>query len=282
MAEGTIINIQKYSVHDGPGIRTTTFFKGCPLNCWWCHNPETHLKRHEIMFFEDRCTGCGRCVKNCSNGAIEIIESKAVVDDEKCTLCGRCSEVCINEGRELVGRDITVNELMKELIKDQMFYEQSNGGVTFSGGEPMLYEDIKYLIGMLKNKGYHITVETNGTIYRKTSCDLVSISPKLKHSGNDSMNLKTIYPDVINQYINNNGYQLKFVVRDFEEDFNEVKEILKELPQVNYDKVLIMALSSSKADLERVQKQVIRLCIQNNLRYTTRLQLHVWDGENEI
>lgn len=165
MAEGTIINIQKYSVHDGPGIRTTTFFKGCPLNCWWCHNPETHLKRHEIMFFEDRCTGCGRCVKNCSNGAIEIIESKAVVDDEKCTLCGRCSEVCINEGRELVGRDITVNELMKELIKDQMFYEQSNGGVTFSGGEPMLYADfLSEVLERCKRNGLHTAIETSGYV----------------------------------------------------------------------------------------------------------------------
>lgn len=182
--------------------------------------------------------------------------------------------------------DTTKEGIKKELLSweeiDKQISQYTAKHIVITGGEPMLYEDIKYLIGMLKNKGYHITVETNGTIYRKTLCDLVSISPKLKHSGNDSMNLKTIYPDVINQYINNNGYQLKFVVRDFEEDFNEVKEILKELPQVNYDKVLIMALSSSKADLERVQKQVIRLCIQNNLRYTTRLQLHVWDGENEI
>lgn len=163
MSEGTIINIQKYSVHDGPGIRTTTFFKGCPLRCWWCHNPETHLKRHEIMFFEDRCTTCGRCVENCPSKAIEIKDSHIVTDNDKCTLCGRCTDVCLNEAKEFVGSNITASDLMKELLKDQMFYEQSNGGVTFSGGEPMLYADfLNEVLTRCKRVGLHTAIETSG------------------------------------------------------------------------------------------------------------------------
>lgn len=182
--------------------------------------------------------------------------------------------------------DTTKEGVNKKLVSweeiNMQISQYTANHIVITGGEPMLYESIEYLIYMLKNKNYHITVETNGTIYRHTLCDLVSISPKLQHSGNDTMHLKTIYPDVINRYISNNDYQLKFVVRDCEEDFCEVKNILEELPQVNYQKVLIMALSSSKADLERIQKQVIRLCIQKKMRYTTRLQLHVWDGDDEI
>lgn len=154
--------------------------------------------------------------------------------------------------------------------------------IVITGGEPMLCENIDFLIKMLKNEGYHVTVETNGTIFKKTLCDLVSISPKLKHSGNSLRNLKTIYPEVIAQYIKTNKYQLKFVVRDNEADFSEIKDILAELPGVDNSNVLIMALSASKIDLEQVQKQIIRLCIHHNFRYTTRLQLHVWDNEEEL
>lgn len=166
-------------------------------------------------------------------------------------------------------------------IHDQIS-QFTSSHVVITGGEPMLCKSIDYLIQMLKNEGYHVTVETNGTIYRRTLCDLVSLSPKLRHSGNNKLCLKTIYPEVINQYISTNDYQLKFVVRDFREDFIEIKEILTELPEVSYNKVLIMALSSSKSDLEQIQKKVIRLCIQNDFRYTTRLQLHVWDNNDEI
>ena len=168
-----------------------------------------------------------------------------------------------------------------DMIQGQILQFNSTH-IVITGGEPMLCESIDYLIQRLKNKDYHVTVETNGTIFKRTLCDLVSISPKLSHSGNYKQHLKTVYPEVISQYLNENEYQLKFVVRDCEEDFRETMEILSELPGVDYNKVLIMALSSSKFDLEQIQKQVIKLCIQNNYRYTTRLQLHVWDNEDEI
>lgn len=160
---GTIINIQKYCVHDGPGIRTTVFFKGCPLRCWWCHNPESHNPKHEIMFFRERCSSCGACVKVCRQNAVEIKDGVPWVDEKKCTLCGRCTEFCPNNAREYVGRDITPGELMKEIIKDEVFYDESNGGVTFSGGEPLIHSDfLSEVLKSCRERGIHTAIETSG------------------------------------------------------------------------------------------------------------------------
>ncbi|MGH4123247.1 MAG: trans-4-hydroxy-L-proline dehydratase activase [Clostridium sp.] len=163
MTSSTIFNIQKYSIHDGPGIRTTVFFKGCPLNCWWCHNPESQNPNPEIMFFKERCTGCGTCVKRCPAKAIKLVQGFPVFNESKCTLCGKCSDFCLSNARELVGKDITVKNLMKEIIKDEVFYEESNGGVTFSGGEPLMHADYLYnTLKICKDKGIHTTVDTSG------------------------------------------------------------------------------------------------------------------------
>lgn len=157
------MNIQKYSIHDGPGIRTTVFFKGCPLKCWWCHNPESQNYQHDIMYYDERCTGCGVCIKRCPQGALSMVDNKVVRDTKKCELCGNCTDFCPRSAREYVGQDVTVRELMKEINKDAIFYEQSGGGVTFSGGEPMT--QAKFLLEMLKackEKGYHTTVDVSG------------------------------------------------------------------------------------------------------------------------
>jgi len=165
VALGTIINIQKYSVHDGPGIRTTVFLKGCPLNCWWCHNPESQNPSHEIMFFEERCTGCGICAKRCPHAAISMVDNAPAVDGEKCNLCSKCVDFCPNNAREYVGKDMTVEELMKEIVKDEVFYEQSNGGVTFSGGEPVIHGEFLYnLLKRCKERGIHTAVDTCGCV----------------------------------------------------------------------------------------------------------------------
>lgn len=159
----TTINIQKFSVHDGPGIRTTVFFKGCPLKCWWCHNPESQNKNHEILYFQERCTACGICLKRCPEEAIEIKDNTVFVDENKCTICGKCTDFCPNNAREYVGRDFTVQELMKEIIKDEAFYDESGGGVTFSGGEPLIYADfLKEVLKACKIRGIHTAVDTCG------------------------------------------------------------------------------------------------------------------------
>lgn len=160
-----IINIQKYSVHDGDGIRTTIFFKGCQLNCWWCHNPESQDYRPEFMFDREKCTGCGYCVKACDKDAITIGEDhKALTDQDKCVLCGECFDYCLQNAREKVGRTYEIEELVKICEKDMMFYEESGGGVTLSGGEVMS-QNIEYLEELckaLKKKGLNIAIDTCG------------------------------------------------------------------------------------------------------------------------
>ncbi len=162
-ATGIVLNIQKYSLHDGPGIRTTVFLKGCPLSCWWCHNPESHLRGEEIMSWPSRCLGCGACQAVCPTGAISMVEGKAVIDRAKCTVCGECARVCGASAKEMVGKVLTSDQVMTEVMKDRIFYDESGGGVTFSGGEPLMQPQfLKELLMKSKEEGLETTVDTSG------------------------------------------------------------------------------------------------------------------------
>lgn len=159
-----ITNIQKYSIHDGDGIRTTIFFKGCPLQCRWCHNPETQKFYKQILVDAKKCTGCETCLLTCPNEAIQIVDGKAVTDAERCSACGECTTFCLRNIRELAGKEYTVRELVKEIMKDEMFYEESGGGVTLSGGEVMCMDMdfIETLVKSLCRKGVSVTIDTCG------------------------------------------------------------------------------------------------------------------------
>lgn len=159
-----ITNIQKYSIHDGDGIRTTVFFKGCPLKCKWCHNPETQNFKRQILTNREKCTGCGSCILVCPNDAIRLVDGKAVTDQEACNGCGTCVKNCLSNIREVAGKEYTVKELVKELKKDEMFYEESGGGVTLSGGEVMCM-DMDYIEALAKElhrQGITVTIDTCG------------------------------------------------------------------------------------------------------------------------
>lgn len=161
-----ITNIQKFSVHDGDGIRTSVFFKGCPLKCEWCHNPETQRFKREMQYDPGRCTGCGSCAGVCPAGALDMRDGRPCLDRELCTLCGKCVNFCPAGIREIAGHEYTVKELVKELLKDQIFYEESGGGVTFSGGEVMSM-DLDYILEAakeLKRQGVTLTVDTCGHV----------------------------------------------------------------------------------------------------------------------
>ena len=159
--KGLVFDIKKYAIHDGPGIRTTVFFKGCSLQCCWCHNPESRKDRAELSFRKDRCVGCGQCAQACPHEAISLVE-RPVTDVEKCVLCGRCVDVCIAGAREIIGRRMTVSEVMAEIDRDVIFYDQSDGGVTFSGGEPLMQPD--FLVALLdrcRTMNIHTAVDTS-------------------------------------------------------------------------------------------------------------------------
>lgn len=133
---GLLFNIMRFATHDGPGIRTTVFFKGCPLECAWCHNPESQSFQPDRLYFEERCRHCLDCAAQCPQQAIREVDG-ALTTSDACTLCGHCAEVCLTEARQIAGRRYTLRELMAEVEKDLVFFDDSGGGVTLSGGEPL-------------------------------------------------------------------------------------------------------------------------------------------------
>ena len=160
---GIVFDIRKYSIHDGPGIRTAVFFKGCPLSCWWCHNPESQSAAVEMIFRENRCIACEACLVACEQGAIAWNGNGPVTDLEKCRQCGACAAVCYAEAREQVGRKMTVEQVMAEIERDIAFYDESGGGVTFTGGEPLLQRDfLSALLQACREKEIRTALDTSG------------------------------------------------------------------------------------------------------------------------
>ena len=161
--EGVIFNIQKFSVNDGPGIRTTVFLKGCPLNCIWCHNPESKSVNREIMLFAEKCVLCNRCLDECPMGCHVISDGVHTFFREKCVLCTRCVEACQTGAIEAVGRTVSASDVIDEVLKDKIFYETSGGGMTISGGEPLMQAEFSLeLLRLARNAGIHTAVETSG------------------------------------------------------------------------------------------------------------------------
>lgn len=160
---GVVFNVQHYSIHDGPGIRTTVFLKGCPLRCLWCQNPESQSARPELFFNVEKCQGCGTCVAACPEQAITLHDGRSWTDRARCTGAGKCAEVCPNEARNLMGRYATVEEVFKDVNSDAIFYRRSGGGVTLSGGDPVAQPRFATaLLRMCKEAGLHTTIDTCG------------------------------------------------------------------------------------------------------------------------
>ena len=168
-----IFDIQRFSLHDGPGIRTTIFFKGCSLRCIWCQNPESLHPLPEISFFQEKCKGCHNCIAVCPKNTIKR-ECPVSIDHSLCDNCGKCADICPNKALRIVGRQWSVDQLVSELLRDRDFFNESGGGVTFSGGEPMLHVPfLAKLSGRLKDQGIHIIVETAGH-YKKEFINIIS------------------------------------------------------------------------------------------------------------
>ena len=160
-----IFNIQTYSIHDGPGIRVTVFVKGCPLRCLWCANPESILPRPQLMTYASKCIGCGKCLEVCPNKAITLrMKNKKIVeitDRNMCTNCGTCVNPCPNDARKISGEEMSVDNILEQVLKDKLFIDASGGGMTLSGGECLINPDFsEALLCAAKNAGLHTAVET--------------------------------------------------------------------------------------------------------------------------
>ena len=156
-----VAEIQRFCTHDGPGLRTTVFFKGCPLRCVWCHNPETQKSEREIMLHASLCIGCGACVGACPTGAQVLTQTDRYRVIALCKGCGACADVCLAEACKVVGREMSAEQILQEVLADAAFYGQL-GGVTLSGGEPLCAHGVIGLLRMLKQNGLHVLVETSG------------------------------------------------------------------------------------------------------------------------
>ena len=160
-----IFAIKPFEIHDGDGIRTTVFFKGCPLRCKWCHNPESISFEKEILFNSELCKNCGGCTSLCNANILK--NEKHMFKKDSCTLCGRCEEICPANAFEIVGKDMTAEQIAIEVLRDELFMKSSGGGVTFSGGEPLMQADLCVEIArILKERNINIAVDTSGFVKR--------------------------------------------------------------------------------------------------------------------
>jgi pyruvate formate lyase activating enzyme len=242
-----IFSIQRFSLHDGPGIRTTVFLKGCPMHCSWCHNPEGQHPDPEIRYFPDRCIACGQCVIACPNHAHELHDGVHVFLRDRCQTSGKCVETCCSQALQLEGRRMTVPEVMDEVLRDKAFYETSGGGVTLSGGEPALSADFaRSLLEECKHHNIHTAIETCG------ECPWTSLEALLPATDLIMMDLKEMAAEKhristgqSNVRILSNARQLALTdkkiifrtpvvptVNDSEEDISQIACFVRELTEL--------------------------------------------------
>jgi pyruvate formate lyase activating enzyme len=171
-----VLEIERWSIYDGPGARTVVFFKGCPLRCQWCANPESHAREPQIAIFAQKCIGCGNCTSVCPNATALPPSQGGFKDREFCDGCGKCVEACPASAREWMGKQIGIGEVMDTILKDMVFYRSSGGGVTFSGGEPLAQPVFfRQLVGMCNSLGINTAVETCGYFPWETSKDILKM-----------------------------------------------------------------------------------------------------------
>lgn len=248
-----VLDIQRSSLHDGPGVRTTVFLKGCPLRCLWCHNPESQNFKKELSLNLSRCTLCGKCADVCENGVHKIIDGVHHVDKDKCTFCGKCEKACINDAIQIMGKEMSAQEVFEIVKKDKIFYDSTGGGVTVSGGEALSHPSFcKELLSLCKESGIHTCIETSGYAPRKVIEEIAPVvdlflydwkvssrEKGMKYIGVDG---KIIYENL--QYLASMGKKIILrcpiipTVNNDEEHFSRILDIVNTYPQVQCAEML--------------------------------------------
>lgn len=244
---GSIFNIQKFCINDGPGIRTTVFVKGCPLNCAWCHNPESKSTKPELLYSENKCIGCGACAVACKEGAQVFENGTHSIDRERCIACGACADVCPTGALEISGYEKRVEDAIAEVMKDKIFYDNSGGGMTVSGGEPMAqFNYTKSLLTLAKEKGLNTAIETCGFAPTERYAEILPLVDLFLFDWKiTNPQLHKQYTDVDNalieknlRYISDNGGKIVLrcpiipTVNDTEEHFSGIARLANELEGV--------------------------------------------------
>ena len=261
MTAPLVLSVQKFSIHDGPGIRTTVFFKGCPLRCTWCHNPESQRFSADLMVDNEKCTGCATCVSHCPRQSITTSLIHQFTNRNICTSCGECVDFCLSNAREVAGQSISESDLLAEILKDQVFYEQSGGGVTFSGGEAMIHiNTLEALAAECKRRGLHVAIDTCGYVPQDSFerilpytdlflYDLKIMDPTRhqQHTGqNNALILKNL------QYLSGSGAKINLRIPLIEginsapEDINAILRFIKPLHIVQVNLLPYHNTGSSK------------------------------------
>ncbi|WP_223144568.1 glycyl-radical enzyme activating protein [Deferribacter autotrophicus] len=242
MIKGIVFDIKKYSVHDGAGIRSTVFLKGCPLKCLWCHNPESQKLSSQMIFYMDRCIQCKSCESVCPKNSIKIDESMHLSD--VCDFCGICIEECPANAIETVGKEMSVREVIDEIKKDEIFYGYSKGGVTFSGGEPFVQFEFLYeLLKASKSEGWHTSVDTCGYV------EFLKIEKCNRYIDTYLYDLK-IMDDV--RHKEYTGVSNRLILENLERLSKIAKEIRIRIP-------LIPGINDSKSDWEMFLKFISKI-----------------------
>ncbi len=254
-----IINVQRYSIHDGEGIRTTVFFKGCPLRCAWCHNPESQQFHRQVLYDRERCLNCGSCLSHCNKQALMLQEGSLKIDTE---LCGKgdcsfgCEAACIYGARQISGEEMTVKDLLRQLLRDRNFYEESEGGVTLSGGEVMV-QDLSFLLDLLKalkKEGISVNIDTCG------DCDYERFEQILPYVDTFLYDMKAFSEDLHKQYTGRSNQRI----------LKNLKELSQSGAKINLRIPLIPEVNGNAEEMERMiafAKENLRLSKINLLPY---------------
>lgn len=201
--KGIIFDIKRMAIHDGPGIRTTVFLKGCNMNCKWCHNPESISSRKQLLYAQSKCLGCRKCEIICKQNVHRFLDGEHILMRDKCILCGDCAEECPSNALEICGKEVNSSEVMDIVIRDKVFYEVSGGGITISGGEPMCQEDFTFaLLKEAKKNNLHTVLDTNGNFKWKDFKPLIPYIDMIRYD------MKIMDPKKHEQYTGIDNHQI--------------------------------------------------------------------------